>query len=597
MSGNDLINALEASIIANRKDQVGQTAWTEWRTGLVVTGGASSVGSIPLVSSTGKLDPSLVPGGTGTDLFSALVGGVNNDGQIMIVGSTSQLTFSGTGIINASEVGGIDVSGNAPAHAGQLLISQPGNARALWADPFVQGPWVDGTLVIGPGAMGDGTSNIQPVLVGGKGSDGKMHSLPLFGSGQALETIPNLQLQSVSGTVDGYQRLRVASPVTILDLDYAYYMPGDLIAQQIPIFSSFITGSGAVVRPAFEPAAMLSVGTDSGAQVIWQTKESFPAQVGKGLHVIQFGMLGANVPNVIKRIGFYDNAGGWFFEQNGQTGTLRVATRTSLTGSPVDTAFDQSTWNIDKMDGTGPSGITLDPTKYQVFVIDTGALRVRFGLYQNGILYYVHQNVGTNFIPAVFTAAGDFPVRAEVLNTSASAGAVMKVANAAVVIDGGFEDNPSSFAFSVNTGDTLKTGITTPVPILSIRPRLLVGTQPNRTFITLRDFGVFTFGQVTRYQLVYNGTLTGASFNPADPQAAVEFDTTATGITGGRVVDSGYIAAFAKDVAFSADKFPFRLPFTLDYSGSVQDVYTLVVSGVNGSSTTVGGSFKWQEIR
>lgn len=54
-----------------------------------------------------------------------------------------------------------------PSHQGQLLISQPGNTSAAWADPFVQGPWVNGTAIVSPGAMGDGTSNIQPVFVAG----------------------------------------------------------------------------------------------------------------------------------------------------------------------------------------------------------------------------------------------------------------------------------------------------------------------------------------------------------------------------------------------------------------------------------------------
>jgi len=47
------------------------------------------------------------------------------------------------GIVGASELmtptDPVVVSGNAPTHAGMLLISQPGNKTAVWADPLVQG--------------------------------------------------------------------------------------------------------------------------------------------------------------------------------------------------------------------------------------------------------------------------------------------------------------------------------------------------------------------------------------------------------------------------------------------------------------------------
>lgn len=51
------------------------------------------------------------------------------------------------------------------------------------------------------------------------------------------------------------------------------------------------------------------------------------------------------------------------------TGTFNQAT-TDLEGSaPTENIIAQANWNIDKMDGTGPSGMTLDPTKLNVFDI------------------------------------------------------------------------------------------------------------------------------------------------------------------------------------------------------------------------------------
>jgi hypothetical protein len=130
--------------------------------------------------------------------FSQVLTGTNA-GQTLTVGTASLLTYS-TGIINANEIGGINAAGNSPAHAGQLLISQLGNTTALWADPFVQGPWINGTSIVAPGAMGDGTSNIQPVFVAGyDGTD--MRGFLTDSTGQLKVLVENTPAVTVSGTV------------------------------------------------------------------------------------------------------------------------------------------------------------------------------------------------------------------------------------------------------------------------------------------------------------------------------------------------------------------------------------------------------------
>jgi hypothetical protein len=50
------------SIILNRKDQLLQAFWTEWRAAVVTqSSGPSSAGSIPMLDASGQLDPSLLP--------------------------------------------------------------------------------------------------------------------------------------------------------------------------------------------------------------------------------------------------------------------------------------------------------------------------------------------------------------------------------------------------------------------------------------------------------------------------------------------------------------------------------------------------------
>jgi hypothetical protein len=82
------------------------------------------------------------------------------------VQSGATLSTAGTGVINANQFGGISSMGSVPTHEGQLLISQPGNLTAAWADPQVQGLYAVGSFLNSPPSYVAPTT-IQPVLIGG----------------------------------------------------------------------------------------------------------------------------------------------------------------------------------------------------------------------------------------------------------------------------------------------------------------------------------------------------------------------------------------------------------------------------------------------
>lgn len=86
----------------------------------------------------------------------------------------------------------------------------------------------------------------------------------------------------------------------------------------------------------------------------------------------------------------------------------------------VNTRFPQSTWNIDKCDGQGPSGYNLDVTKMQMCYIDYtwyGAGFVRFGFRGvDGRVNYVHKIVNNNIQTAAYMRSGNLPARYEVTN-------------------------------------------------------------------------------------------------------------------------------------------------------------------------------------
>lgn len=84
----------------------------------------------------------------------------------------------------------------------------------------------------------------------------------------------------------------------------------------------------------------------------------------------------------------------------------------------IDTRIPQSSWNLDKLDGTGPSGYTLDLTKMQMFYLDYswyGAGFVRWGLRAtNGNIIYCHKLANNNVNVEAYLRSGNLPARYEV---------------------------------------------------------------------------------------------------------------------------------------------------------------------------------------
>ena len=84
----------------------------------------------------------------------------------------------------------------------------------------------------------------------------------------------------------------------------------------------------------------------------------------------------------------------------------------------VETEWQQSDWNIDRCDGTGKSGYTLDPTKMQMFYMDYswyGAGFIRWGFRAlDGNVIYAHKIPNNNQNTEAYMRSGNLPARYEV---------------------------------------------------------------------------------------------------------------------------------------------------------------------------------------
>ncbi len=112
---------------------------------------------------------------------------------------------------------------------------------------------------------------------------------------------------------------------------------------------------------------------------------------------------------------------------------LAIASDTSMTITPayrgtanltkgivsktIDTRIAQSAWNMDRCDGTGPSGFILDSSKMQMYYMDYswyGAGFIRWGFRAaDGNIVYCHKQMNNNLNTEAYMRSGNLPARYE----------------------------------------------------------------------------------------------------------------------------------------------------------------------------------------
>ena len=181
-------------------------------------------------------------------------------------------------------------------------------------------------------------------------------------------------------SLDAFGRNRVSEAVNIFDSK-------QLFDGRTIYWSTSTATGGLQTYDGYKSSTLMSVTSSVGSQAVKQTKRRFNYRAGQSLQIYNSFVMGASVPGVTKRIGYFDGYNGVFFEDDGYA--KRMVLRSSVTGTTVDGYIDQPDWNIDKLDGYGGSGLTLDLTKIQNLVIDfswLGAGTIRIGFFSLAFL-------------------------------------------------------------------------------------------------------------------------------------------------------------------------------------------------------------------
>lgn len=374
---------------------------------------------------------------------------------------------------------------------------------------------------------------------------------------------------------DAFGRLRVSEPFSLFDSQNRY--------GKDPQFNETTATGGTSTYLANESSVALAVTTTSGSEVVRQTYRVFPYQPGKSLLVLATFVMAAGQTNLRQRVGYYNTENGVFFQKTGTTNQFVL--RSNVSGTPSDTrTVNQADWNGDKLDGTGGSGFTLDTSKAQIMFMDfewLGVGSVRCGFIIDGQYVICHTFENANNISSVYMTTAILPIRYEIKATDTLASAAtMKQICSSVVSEGGYQQAAAEL---IARQTTPVTGITTTfVPLVSIR----LNASSLGAVVLPQFFQAFPLtSQNYEVALFKNTTLTGDSWDTTTFNN-VDYDVSATAMTGGTIVQQSYVASSAQGRATLDAPTGYNFDLQLGVSlGGVSDIYTVGIQTVSGATT------------
>jgi hypothetical protein len=389
---------------------------------------------------------------------------------------------------------------------------------------------------------------------------------------------------------DAFGRLRTSTPLTLFDSSHRY--------RDNNLWSGLVVGTGSTVGFVTAQGLInIGIGTTAGCSVIRETTKVFSYQPGKSLQVMNTFAMNPPKTNLRQRVGYYGADNGMYLELDGDT--LYFVRRSLSLGTTTRVA--QEDWTIDKLDGTGVSGYTLDISKAQIMWMDIewlGVGTVRLGFVIDGKFIHAHSFHHANIIESTYLTTASLPLRYEIANTGITTSVSnLKQVCSTVISEGGYELRgiQQAVGIPITTPRTLTTAGTF-YPIISLRLK----TSPNFLdgIVILTALSVMPIATgAYNWQIRASGTTAGGTWVSAGDDSVVNYNITGTSYTGGRILGSGFFNASNQGVTQIDLPREALFKFQLERNGLTSTPFeiTLVVAS-NSNSDTVVASMDWEEI-
>jgi hypothetical protein len=393
--------------------------------------------------------------------------------------------------------------------------------------------------------------------------------------------------------MDAFGRLRVSEVTTLVDLKM-------LDGKRDFWINEELNGTATSVHDNASSSVDLNTSA-SGDYAIRQEYQRNRYQSGKSQQIFMTFSKMQPETNIVKRVGYFtsnmvapfdsDKDGLWI-ESSGGDITLNIQSTGTVTSST-----SQSDFNVDKLDGTGPSGITINWSKSQILFVDfewLGVGRVRWGVVVDGLIYPMHySNHANNGLDEVYMRSPNQPLRWEIRQTGVGSGEMKQIC-ATVGSEGALNElgvTRSAVLSGVLTTEVAATGVT---PVIGIRLKdSNLDTPPD-----FSGFGAFNISNNNYYQWsiwinpTITGTFTYADESDSSVQVARGNATTAAVITDGTLLIAGY--SVSKSSVNNVVQVARKLGISLD---GTKDQIVLGIQPVGGTGALdMFVSIDWVEI-
>ena len=378
-------------------------------------------------------------------------------------------------------------------------------------------------------------------------------------------------------------RLKVSNPEVIFFNTFQYGIETD-------VWDTSTANGGTAVFNSATSSIDMAVTSTLNSECIRQTLNVQRYVPGRTSELTFAVRLTTPVTGIRRRFGLFDGTDGVYFEDNG--GDYACV----LINSGTVTRVARASWNGDKLDGAGVSGLTANAEAQQIVCFDYewyGAGQVVISFVINGEKQVVHTFNTGNVLSTPWCKTPFLPIRCELKNTAGTAGThhLYQGSNSLVIDGGSIRLGTPQNALTPLAGVTLTTANTF-YPVLSIRLKstALGGVALPSLFqaSSLDNTSVF-------YKVVRNATLNGTWVDQEDTNAFTQYNVTATGaLSGGIVLDSGYVGSGNTAVINLNQAGNYQIGRSA--LGTVSDTFTIAIAAVNANKAGIA-ALTWIEQR
>ena len=408
-----------------------------------------------------------------------------------------------------------------------------------------------------------------------------------FGTSSSAQAAGNFNAK-----LDAFGRMRISQPLTIFDSSHRF--------SDNDLWASKLTTNGTTTFQGNEGLVDCDVTDEDGSEVIRETYRVFGYQPGKSLLILNTFVFNEAKTGLRQRVGYFSEENGFYLELDDSD--LGFVRRSYNTGSAVNTKVSQADWNVDRLDGTGPSKITLDITKAQIMWSDMewlGVGSVRIGFVINGQFVVCHIFHHANLIDTTYMTTASLPLRMEITNTSATSGAskLKHICNS-VMSEGGYElrGTQQGIGTSITSPRSLATAGTY-YPVVALRLKTTGQRLDGIAILSAASFVGLSNGVNYNWRITQRATVTGGSWVSAGANSSVEYNLTGTAVSGGQILAQGYASANNQSVSSTELLKEALFRFQLERDPFPPTPYDMVLEvGASSNSSLCHASLDWEEV-